>query len=942
MNRLPLVVVMLAALLLPAVTLTAQEYKSMMYDPSYNFYEVVDKAEEYFKQTGESEGSGFKGFQRWRNQNEANYYPSGNRSERDMYFAAHQWEAFLAANGKALAAPAWRDLGPYRIDSLGDGYNPGLGRVESFYVNPNDSNLIYLGSRSGGFWRSTDHGQTWSNSTTEFLTASGVNAIAVSPTNPDSVLINLRNARNGASHGVYRSIDGGLTWDTTAFNPSNLGWGGLGSIGQVYEILYHPQIPHRVYIGTSSGLYVSDDDLQTYSRYLNSSYITAINFHPTDTSVIYAFDNQSTSRNVVLVSEDGGRNFSASDTIQGNLFSELHLSVSPVCPDCIYAASNNGVWRALHRDSSFTFLSTPPKSCDGFAVSDVDTSIMVYGMLEIYASYDGGRNFFLEMDWTTGRNPFNGGRYIHADLRRARCINGTFYLATDGYLGKTFSPAQNWTRLSSGTGIRENYMVGVAQGNDYMNICGSQDNGSSVLRRKGWLEIYGADGMEGIIHPLNSNYLIMSFQYGGRRRSEDGGRSVQQSFSHTTASWEAPLLWDPNHQMSVYSFGTNIYRSDDFGRSWNQVNTQAFGSSVLRAAISEANSQVIAISRDWFLELSRDGGKTFNAIWTGLPNATITDIAFAPESDSIILVTYASHSNNGAKVYMTNDQGGSWQNLTFNLGDMPLRSVVVDHQADRNIYVGAEIGVFTMPMNGNTWTLYNQALPNCTMSDLEIMWGSNTLRGATWGRGLWETDLVGRESFPKILTTNIDFGPSTISGGMGGFPSGGADQHVRSKIEYTGNLSGVYLQWSANDFDLDSTISMTMVDSLWQTDRRIKAPGNSDIYFKVFAVGSNGDTTETYRFMYHTFGSGVDLVENDPLGINVYPNPTTGTFNVEIPEGWGTTQVSLRDVQGSLLEHHLMESSEGNELNISHLPAGIYLMGWKNGEESGYIKLCKQ
>ena len=925
-----------------SLNLTAQNYRSMMYDPNVNFYDVVDEAEAYFATEGTGEGSGFKGFQRWKFQNEPNFYPDGNRRERNQYFAANQYKLFLQNNALSASVPAWRDLGPYQIQDLAAGYNPGLGRVESFYVNPGDTNMIYLGSRSGGFWRSLDGGQSWQSSTTDFLFASGVNAIAVSPTNPDSVLINLRNARNGTSHGVYRSVDGGMTWDTTVFNPGNLGWGGLGSNAQVYEVAYHPQIPNRVYIGTSSGLYVSDDNLLSYTRYLNAATITAITFHPTDTGVVYVYNNGSASqRDKILVSEDGGRNFTATSSLPGNGNTELHLSVSPVCPDCIYAASNTGVWKTVHRDSAFTFLSNPPKTCDGFAVNDQDTSLMVYGMLEIYVSYDGGKNFILEMDWTTGRNPFYGGKYIHADLRRARSINGTFYLATDGYLGKTFAPSQSWLRLSTGTGIRENYAVGVCQGNDYINLCGSQDNGSSLLRRKGWLEVYGADGMEGIVHPLNPDYMISSYQYGGRMRSTDQGWSVNNVLTHTNAYWEAPLLWDPNHQMRVYSFGRNIMKSEDFGLNWSQVNAQTFSSNIMHAAISNANSDVMVVSRTRFLEISRDGGQTFNNIWAGLPSSSITDVAFAPGSDSILVVTYATHSNNGNKVYLSKDQGNTWQNITYNLGDMPLRSVAVDFTDDQNIYVGAEIGVYTMPMNSNSWSLYNQSLPNCTMSDLEIMWGSNTLRGATWGRGLWETDLVGRENHPKIMTTNIDFGPLVDAFG-GGHPSGGNDQNVRSKIEYSGSLTSVYLKWSANDFDLDSTITMTKVDSLWQTVRPIKAPGNSDIYFKVYAVGSNGDTTETYRFMYHTFGSGVGIDELAEKSLKVYPNPSTGKFTIKWPSKMSITDLSLMDGQGKHLMDIESENSDGAEIDISHLPNGVYVIQYTNAGQKTSHKIIKQ
>ena len=87
---------------------------------------------------------------------------------------------------------------------------------------------------------------------------------------------------------------------------------------------------------------------------------------------------------------------------------------------------------------------------------------------------------------------------------------------------------------------------------------------------------------------------------------------------------------------------------------------------------------------------------------------------------------------------------------------MPVRSVVIDHTDASTIYLGTEIGVYKKSMSGNSWTLYNQDLPNMSVLELEIMYGSNTLRAATWGRGLWEFTLDGRQSFPSILTTRIN------------------------------------------------------------------------------------------------------------------------------------------------------------------------------------------
>ena len=148
----------------------------MIEDNSYNFYEVVEAAEAYFSTMDkDAKGSGYKPFMRWVNSNEYKYYPDGERSNVDPYFASKQYQSFLKNNRtlKNLYNGSWKELGPNTIDSITGHYSAGLGRIEDFYVNPNDSNRIYIGSRSGGFWRSLDGGSNWQG-TTDFLFASGV------------------------------------------------------------------------------------------------------------------------------------------------------------------------------------------------------------------------------------------------------------------------------------------------------------------------------------------------------------------------------------------------------------------------------------------------------------------------------------------------------------------------------------------------------------------------------------------------------------------------------------------------------------------------------------------------------------------------------------------------------------------------------------------------
>lgn len=853
----------LLSLLAFALVLPAQTYKRMMKDPNVNFYDVVKEAEEYFREQreksqeeredeAEEEENGWTEYQRWKAANESRYYPSGVRNNVSPFFAYESYKAFVQAQPPSLLAPtaqtnSWRDLGPYYIQQITGHYAPGLGRIECFYVNPRDTLKIYLGSRSGGFWRSSDGGKTWRN-TTDFLPASGVNAIAVSPTNPDSILINVRNANNGVTHGIYRSTDGGLTWQPTNFNPTQLGKGGLGSSFGIDQIAYSPHVRNLVIIAANDGLYRSIDNLQTWTKVTNGS-ISEICFHPTNSNIIYIYDYYywGSNKNVVLRSLNAGASFAPSATIVGNNDNtSVNLSVSKNCPDCLYFASSNGIWKSTDNGLNFSFIYKPAGGCGAFCVNDQNQKNMIYGGIDVLVSTDEGKSFTQKTWWSLGSTKFNGPSYVHADLRVAKSINGVFYLGTDGYLCKSTDGGTTWVRLSEGTGVRENYSLGVGQSNSYRSICGSQDNGQSILTERGWLESYGADGMEGIIHPLNANWIIGSYQNGGRIRYKDGGVSPNGVTppGQANAYWIAPLLNDPNNQMRVYSLSDKIYRSDDFGTTWIDSASSTIGV-VNEATIAENNSNIMLIAAGSKLAKSTDAGKTFSLL-SGLPDYSITDIAFDPRNDNTIIVSYNRYQRDSAKVFISRNGGQSWTNITYNLQNMPVNSVVIDHSPDANIYLGTEIGVYTKKMSEYSWSLYNQDLPNTMVYDLKIQYGTNTLRAATWGRGLWECSLVGRSNYPSIRQVSISAPPSDVQ------PVAGMPQTVRSVVRYEQKPTRVYVLWSKDAPVFNNSISMHAVnDTTYESDTPLPDfAAGTKMFFKVFAIGTKNDTTQSYKFMY--------------------------------------------------------------------------------------------
>ena len=235
---------------------------------------------------------------------------------------------------------------------------------------------------------------------------------------------------------------------------------------------------------------------------------------------------------------------------------------------------------------------------------------------------------------------------------------------------------------------------------------------------------------------------------------------------------------------------------------------------------------------------------TFTEVSQSLPNQFITDIAFDPNDDNTIIVTYGTYGNNNQKVYLSNNQGANWQNITYNLGNMPIRTVAIDHTDNSTIYLGAEIGVYKKTMSEDSWELYNENLPNTTVMELEVVYGSNTLRGTTWGRGVWEYSLAGRENYPSIKTTSISNQPTDSQ------PKEGIDQFVTSTIDFEGSLNSVYVEWTTESNSGIIQMSNSS-DNIWVSDFAIpNFEAGTKVYFKVYAESSNGLLSETYRFMY--------------------------------------------------------------------------------------------
>lgn len=830
-------------------SMVAQEYKRMMADPTVNVYDVIEEADRYFETHPKGKGSGWKGYQRWRHVNESNFYPSGDRSQIKPNHAWKEYHRFMAeylgangadeGNGGSIGAEAsgpWTELGPYNANNVTGSWSPGLGRVETFYVNPNNTSQIYIGSRSGGFWKTNDGGLNWT-CTTDTLPVIGIPSMAVSPTSPDSIFISTRTNLSAYSIGILQSSDGGDTWQTTNFS-LNL----QNDAFQCYKLAFHPTVPNLMYLGNSKGLYRSYDRFQTWDTLLVNKRIIDFEFKPGDPNVVYAYSSLNADRDRVYISTNQGSTF-LTTFIPGLTASNSELAITAANPNYVYLGTDDGVYRSDNGGTSFTNMGPPPLNMMSFGVSDTDPERVMYGGLDSYISTNGGATWNQISDWT---GVPGSPDYIHADLREVGSLNGVLYAATDGYLARSADGGTSWTILSDGCAIREFYDIGGTPIDKSKLIGGSQDNGTSVFDNGQWYEWMGADGMRCTWSRSYHNILFGTWQYGGLHISRDGGDNRSQIRPDgQSGNWVTPFKLSTSHPNTIWVGYDTLYRSTDNGSNWDIVYDFSSFGNIDNLEITNQNSDIMYASEFQYLLRSTDGGSNWDPLTSGgLPNLYLSDIALDDQDTNHLAVSYRSYNANN-KVFASTNGGDNWTNMTYDLPNLPVWALVFD--INGNLYAGTDVGVYYLVPGATTWTPYIQNLPNGSVRELIIHKGSNSLQAGMWGRGLWEAPLPGRENHPQITYIDTDLGLDEVNG-----PKGNDSVKVQATILDDGSITAAWIQWSVNAPSFGNSIPMSVLTgNTYETDQHIPAQAENDVvFFRVWAVDNTNDTSCTDHVMY--------------------------------------------------------------------------------------------
>jgi len=465
-----------------------------------------------------------------------------------------------------------------------------------------------------------------------------------------------------------------------------------------------------------------------------------------------------------VVFEDGFENVSNSFSSGPKM-----MGVSAQDPNVVYVLeASGGVFGGFHvsNDSGNTFTqldhagknyfgySSFADDSSGQAPRDMDIVVNPQNAMDVHIagvlswrSTDGGENFNITSQWVPQNAAGEGIGYCHADIDIMEYVgNATdgykLYVGSDGGVFVADNPlsvsSSYYRDLTPGLSIRQFYRIGISQTDPVVVSGGSQDNGTSVLGSDGvWRDWIGADGMETFVDKNNSDFIYGTSQFGTLYRSVTQGNNVSgiSTPEGKSGNWITPFEQDPTQQNVIYTGYDEVYKSSNNGNNWLSI-SQNFGGNINHLKIA-SNSVTMYAARGGSLYKTESGGVIGNwAELTGF-SGSINSIAIHPTDPNKIAIA----TTGADKVYVSENGGTSWNSYLLNLPNFSARALVWQDNGNDGLYLGMNYGVFYIDDTFTEWQPFSNNLPNVIISELEINYADNKLYAATYGRGLWRSNL---------------------------------------------------------------------------------------------------------------------------------------------------------------------------------------------------------
>ncbi|SFQ50763.1 Uncharacterized protein SAMN05421810_108168 [Amycolatopsis arida] len=636
-----------------------------------------------------------------------------------VYAAAASGGLWVSTDAARTFAPAWPEDGTQAMGAVTTAPD-GTIYVGTGEANPGGGSITYEGT---GVYRSTDRGRTWTN--LGLRDSGAIGAVEVDPRNDRHLLVAATGSlySPGGDRGVYRSTDGGATWQRTLdvateftgaadvrFDPADP--------RRVYAVLWdHRRTPEkRTYGGVGSGVFRSTDGGVTWQRL------------------------------------GGGLPEAGPDV------GRIGIGVSASEPGRLYAIVNStagpfaGFYTSGDAGDSWTRLPAPPELVSsqssfgwwfGKIWVDPDDSRQVHvAGVPLMTSKDGGQT------WTADSTSIHVDQHAMVwDPRHPARV----YLGNDGGVYRSDADGHGGWVKAEHEPYTQFYSAAITPQDPSRISGGTQDNGS--LRSWGgprFNEYLGGDGEENLINPRNKDNVFACYQYGNCFRSTDGGDTMTFFTPATTAdrrNWFTPVQFDPNDPSVLYYGGNRLNRSTDGGVTWTPISPDLTGGpgqdaypygTITTVAAAKADPKTIWVGTDdgrvW---VTRDLGQTWRKVLENQP--WVTRIAVAEHDPGTAYVTLSGYRS-GSKlphVLRTRDGGGTWRDLSGNLPNAPVNDVVLG--LGGILYVATDQGVFVgHAVVPGRWHRLGRGMPMVPVDDIEYDGRNHRMVAATFGRGLYE------------------------------------------------------------------------------------------------------------------------------------------------------------------------------------------------------------
>ena len=720
-------------------------------------------------------------------------FPYGKINQEAYLNAVEQTRAMRKK--KAVRSNPWVFAGP---DNIG-------GRITDIESPPGHPEILYVGGATGGILKSTNGGSTWTNLFHD-LPVITVGDIAIDPVHPDTIWCGTGEANSSSfsflGTGIYRSTDAGDSWQQMGLTHSAY----IGRVIVDYSNtnrIFAAALGNLFTTSDERGVYRSNDGGQTWDRvlYLTDS-TSAVDLvqHPTNPQILYAtmwercrglvYRRSFGQSSGIWKSTDGGTTWNEllNGLPKGDQVGRIGIDISKTDPNILYAFYDMdnyevGVYKSTNGGNSWTRTNDGPlqgmSSNFGWyfgqiRIDPTNNNRVYVGMVSLYRTEDGGDT------WTD----ITGWGSIHVDNHAFFFQpNNTLLEGNDGGLYSTTDHGDTWTKINN-LPLTQFYAIDI----DYLHperiYGGTQDN-NSIRTYTGstsdWEPLLGGDGMYCLVDYTNSDIIFCEYQYGKLYRSDDGGFSMNYlatPMENDRVNWSAPLAMHPLDPSILY-FGTyRVWKTTDHGNNWLDISGDlthggdTYFYTLTTLDVSPVNpSLVLAGSGDGKVQISVDDGQSWQDVSAGLPERWVTQVKADPFDAQTFYVTLSGFRWDEPlpHVFKTTDLGQHWTDISGNLPEFPVNSIAVDPDVPGRLIVGTDAGLYGTADGGQTWMWMWDELPAVPICALKVHKPTRTIVAGTYGLSCYKSSL-------DDLFTGINIPGQQDKIALSAFPNPLADQ----------------------------------------------------------------------------------------------------------------------------------------------------------------------